>query len=312
LKVLAGAQASSTGLYVALEQGYFEDEGLEIEIEPLSTGQDQMPFLASGEAHVGFTSSSAALMNALATDIPVRMVASCGNSIAPDFGNLYLVVRKDLFDSGDVTDVADLAGRTVGLINLQGKAAADLWAQLGAEGMDFDDVNLVSPMGFGDMQAGLGSQALDAASTIEPFVVLGEESGISVPIAHDGEIMDNRNGCAVQFGDAMLQDRQLGERFLRAYLRGIRDYNDAFFGDGANKSEIVDILVKYLPVTDPVMYDKMHPFPIDPNGEIRPASLELDIEYYKSQDFLLDEPDLAEVVDGGFAEAVISELGRYE
>jgi NitT/TauT family transport system substrate-binding protein len=210
-----------------------------------------------------------------------------------------------------VTKVADLAGRTVGLINMQGKAAADLWAQLRDAGLDFSDISLVSPMGFGDMQAGLGSKALDAASTIEPFVVLGEEQGISVPIANDQDLMDNRNGCAVQFGKALLDDRQLGERFLRAYLRGVRDFNDAFFKSGSNKADIVSILIKYLPVTDPAMYDKMHPFPIDPNGEINLDSLELDIEYYKSQDFLVGEPNLSEVVDPSFAADVVNQLGTY-
>ncbi len=63
-----------TGLYVAQEQGYFEAEGLDVEILlPGQTGADQV--VASGQADIGIGSQQAVTL-ARAQDVPIVSVAA--------------------------------------------------------------------------------------------------------------------------------------------------------------------------------------------------------------------------------------------
>ena len=56
----------------------------------------------------------AALINAIARDVPLRLIADKG-SLRQGFGYEALVVRKELFDSGAVTTIPDLRGRKIAL-----------------------------------------------------------------------------------------------------------------------------------------------------------------------------------------------------
>ena len=55
---------------------------------------------------------SAALINAIARDVPLKLIADKG-SLRQGFGYESLVVRKDLFDSGAVKTIPDLKGRKI-------------------------------------------------------------------------------------------------------------------------------------------------------------------------------------------------------
>src|SRR5262245_57913005 len=47
--------SSSLPLFVAVERGYFEDQGLELELTPFTLSTDQFPALASGQLDFGGT-----------------------------------------------------------------------------------------------------------------------------------------------------------------------------------------------------------------------------------------------------------------
>jgi NitT/TauT family transport system substrate-binding protein len=312
LKVASGLGSYRAGLDIGMERGYFKQENLDIEIIPLQSGPDQVPFLASGQVDALFTGPAATHFNALAADVPVKFVAPCASS-SPDakVGNLMLVVRQDLYESGQVRSVRDLAGRKVGIPNLESKAYVDAWAWLDRAGLKLTDVTFVAPMTFPEMAVGLANKAIDGAITLEPFVTQGIAQGSAIFLVGDEAIMPLRLGCAVAFGEKLVKDRALGKRFLRAYLRGARDYNDAIFKD-KDRAAIVQILVDKYPVKDPAMYDRMMPLYIDPNGRINTESLEMDVRFYRQQGTLTAEPSISKLVDTTYAQEVVAELGVYQ
>jgi NitT/TauT family transport system substrate-binding protein len=312
LKVASGLGTYRAGLDIAIERGYFKAENIDVEIVPLQSGPDQVPFLASGQVDALFTGPAATHFNALAADVPVKFVAPCASS-SPDakVGNLLLVVRQDLYDSGQVRSVRDLAGRKIGIPNLESKAYVDAWAWFDRAGLRLTDATFVAPMTFPEMAVGLANKAIDAAITLEPFVTQSVAQGTAVFLLGDEQIMPLRLGCAVAFGEKLVKDRALGKRFLRAYLRGARDYNDAIFKN-KDRAAIVQILVDKYPVKDPTMYDKMYPLYIDPNGKINTDSLEMDIRFYKQQGLLTAEPSIPKLVDQTLVNEVVAELGVYQ
>src|SRR5438270_12860343 len=99
--------ATDLGVFIAMDRGYFRDEGIEIEIVPFSASPDLIPALAPGEIQTAGSSANAAFFNAAARGLNLKVVADKGGC-APGACAYALVVRKDLVDSGAVRDWAAL------------------------------------------------------------------------------------------------------------------------------------------------------------------------------------------------------------
>jgi ABC-type nitrate/sulfonate/bicarbonate transport system substrate-binding protein len=299
------------GIDVGLARGYFRQEGLDLDLVPLQSAPEQVPFLATGKLDAGNTGPSATHFNALASNVPVKFVAPCGSS-SPDgkVPNLTLILRQQLHDSGQVKSVKDLAGRSIAIPSIDSVGYATMGGLLEKAGLKLSDVKLVTPMAFGDMVTALSNGSVDAATVTEPFITQSVQQHIATILSGDNELMPGRLGCIVMFGQRLVNDRQLGLRYLRAYMRGVRDYYDAFFG-GKDKADIVNILTTSLPIKDPTMYDKMFPTYIDPNGKMNLDSLRLDVRFYKEAGLMKTDPNIDSIVDTSLMQQVIAELGTH-
>jgi NitT/TauT family transport system substrate-binding protein len=216
-------------------------------------------------------------------------------------------------DSGQVKTVKDLAGRKIGIPNKESKAYVDAAAWLQKAGLKLTDVTFVAPLRFPDMLAGISNKAIDAAITIEPFVTLGAARNVSTLLIGDNDIMPNRLGCAVMFGQRMVADRELGRRFLRAYIKGARVYNDGI-AKSIGRAEVVKLMASKYAVKDIAMYDRMLPYLIDPNGRLNLASIDLDLKFYREQGLLTGDVQTARLVDTTLATEIRAEpgIGEYK
>ncbi len=99
---------------------------------------------------------------------------------------------------------------------------------------------------------------------------------------------------------------------MAAYLRAVRDYNDAFVkGDPGRRAEIVDILVKNTPVKDRALYDRMVMPALHPDGEVNLDSLREDYDYWLANGYQEERVTVADLVDASFTRAVVEQLGPY-
>src|SRR5262249_59731344 len=114
--------ASAAGLVLAMERGYVTAVGIDVETVPFSTAAEMVAPLGAGQLDVGGGSPGAGLNNAVARGIGLRIVADKG-STPPGHGYEALLVRKDLWDSGQVRGLADVPGRRLGTPTLAGVGA---------------------------------------------------------------------------------------------------------------------------------------------------------------------------------------------
>ncbi|MEA2491091.1 MAG: NitT/TauT family transport system substrate-binding protein [Acidobacteriota bacterium] len=312
LNVAGAPIVPRAGIDIAIDRGYFAEEDLEIKLVEIQSGPEQMPLLASGQVDATITGPASTQFNALAAGIPVKYVAPCGSSSADGtVPNLILNVRQELFDKGQVKSVKDLRGLKLGLSNTESKAYVDAVALLKSGGLSIDDVEVVAPLTFPEQAAGLASGAIDAGLTIEPFATLSAEKKEAVVIGGDNDIMPLRLGCALMYGARLINDKALGDRFMRAYLRGVRDYNDAIFHD-KGKAEMVEMMTSLYPVKDAAMYDKMLPNYIDPDGQMNPESLELDLSVYVEKGHMKPGAKLGDILNTTYVEDAVQKLGPYK
>ena len=104
------AAISNAAIYIAIEKGFFKEQGVNTEISNFASAAKMVPALVVGELEVSVGSASAGLFNAVAEKAPFRIVADKGQT-REGYGFSLLAVRKDLVDSGQVKTFRDLKGK---------------------------------------------------------------------------------------------------------------------------------------------------------------------------------------------------------
>jgi NitT/TauT family transport system substrate-binding protein len=103
----------------------------------------------------------------------------------------------------------------------------------------------------------------------------------------------------------------LARRFLIAYIKGVRVYNDAFV-KGEGRPEVVRSLIENTAVKDPGAYERMNMAGLDPNGRIARQSLQLDVDYFRQKGYYTGPVTLDDLMDTSFAEYAVQQLGPYQ
>lgn len=232
---MAGFRAQASlpfvAVYVAQANGYFADEGLEVDIRH-SSGQDEhLKLLLAKE--VQFTTGTAAQLLARRADgLPVQAVALFGQR-----GDQGFVVRAD---SG-IQRPADFAGRTVGF--KAGVVPAELKALLASAGLSEKDVKLQG-VGFDPrvfIEGGLDIYPVFLSN--EPYAI--RKAGVDVRVFDPADYGVATLGLTfLAHEDTVRTDPDLVRRFLRASLRGV-EYAST------HVDEAVDITLRYANGADP-------------------------------------------------------------
>ncbi|HEY8545561.1 MAG TPA: ABC transporter substrate-binding protein [Acidimicrobiales bacterium] len=160
-------------LWYGIEEGYFEEEGLEVTTEIGEGGAAFTPAVLNGEYQFAI-GEYLSVLQARENDVPIQVVSNLTNgSSSPDDHINGLLVKAD---SG-IDGVEDLAGTTIAVNGLNGIDDVTVKAILDDAGVDPDSVSFVE-VPFPDMLAAVESGQVDVAAEPEPFVTLGEESGL--------------------------------------------------------------------------------------------------------------------------------------
>jgi NitT/TauT family transport system substrate-binding protein len=309
VQVASVGAVSDVGLYVAMDRGYFAAEGLQVELSPTDGISRIISALSTNQVDVAGGTGGAALFNAFARDIPVKLVADKGR-LAPGFGYFALAVRQDLLDSGQVRGIADLRGRllAVNLLNTGsiGERLADL--ALARGNLTRDDVSMLD-LSYPDMTVGFGNRGIDAAIQLEPMVTAAVARGLATRFLTLDEVSPDHQVGVLMYGPRFAASDE-GYRFLVGYLRGVRDYQEAF-AHGRDRAAIVDILTRYSTVKDPALYELMVMPAFNPDGYVNRASIQADYDYYRGRGFVQQDVRLDSVVDDRYVDYALQRLGPY-
>lgn len=299
--------ASDAGILIGMAKGYYKDLGIEIEPIQFSSGQEMINQLAAGQLDVGATVSSSGLFNAMGRDIPVKIVADKGINV-PGQGYYRLVIRKDLEET--IKDYGDLKGRKIAVVGTASLDELALDRVLAKGNLGLKDIDLQVIRSFPDMLVSLGNHSIDAAMVIEPFITQGVNKELLSPWKDPEEYDPHAQTAILVFGANLTQNQEIANRFMTAYVKSIRDYNDAFFKD-KNKQAMISLLCKYSVIKDPKLYETMYPTGLNPDGYLKLKGIELDLEWYRQQNLLNSAIELQDAVDQHYVDFANYILGPY-
>ena len=305
--------SSDVGIYVAAEKGFFAEEGIRVETVSFGSGAQMIAPLGSGELSVGSGSASAGLYNAVARGIAIRIVAD-GGSAPPGYGHNILLVRRALVESGRYRKPADLKGMRVALTAMGASSTAMLNDFLVGVGLRFSDIEPVY-LSYPDHILALSHAKVDAALTAEPSATAAVSDGSAVRITSEDRFDPYHVASTILFsGDFARNHRDEAQRFMRAYVRAVRFYNDALADGklaGRTAEEVIAILVRDTRIKDARTYREISPQGCNPDGVPNIDSLRRDLTFYQSQGWINGKVAVEDAVDLSFVRAADAQLGPY-
>ena len=202
-------------LYVAIEKGYYADEGLKVNIRFPSNANDAISLVAAGQADIGLYYQQDVIQARAEQNVPVKSIGAVVQ------GPLNIVLSlKDK----NITSAKDLVGKTIGYAGTE-LSEALIRSIMQYVGADYSDVTMVD-VGF-DLMSSMTTGNVDATigCLVNHEVPQMEEEGFEVnwfaldsygvPTYYEGVFLAN--------DDAIVNDSETLSAFLRASAKGFAD-----------------------------------------------------------------------------------------
>ncbi len=240
------AAISNAAVYIAIEKGFFKEQGVVTEISNFASAAKQVPALVAGELEVSVGSASAGLFNAVAQQAPFRIVADKGQS-------------------GQVKTFRDLKGKKIAILakgNIQHYLVGKMAEEAGLTINDVDLPFLDAP----SQVTAFETKAIDASYAVEPWPARFQERGVAVRFRTPDQVKGLgpvQVGVIIYSGKFIKERRPVAQRWMTAYLKAA----ELFHKNGTKDPEIAAILEKYTKVPAKVIQAAIPPYQ-DPNGKV--------------------------------------------
>ena len=304
--------SSDSPFFIADKRGYFKDEGLTVKFIRFDSAAKAMAPLGTGELLVASGATSAALYNAVKRGVPLKIVADKAKN-PPGFGFESLLVRKDL--EGKIKTLADFKGRKIAISAAGNSEDFLVDYAMRKAGMTIKDVNPVY-LGFPQHIAAFTNGGIDVSLTVEPSISSILKAEKAVRFLGVDEFYPQFETAVVFYSERFIKERpEDAKKFMRAFLRGARDYNDALDGDRLTApaaADVIPILTEYSFIKNPDVYRAMRSHYVDPNGTNNVASLKDVWQFFKNEKLIDGSVTVDQVVDPSFAKWAAEQLGPYK
>lgn len=218
-------------LFVAEEQGYFADEGLTVTVEALDGSGAILQTLLSGQAEVGLPSPGP-LLDAVNSGADLKSVYTLFQS------NVFALVAPD---GGEITELADLEGTTIGVGTLDGGEVPFLRALLAQEaGLGEDDYELLAVGDGGTAAVALERGDVVAYAAAFPDVAILRLRGLEVIDLISPTFRSFFDSVVVMEEGFIAENPEVVEGFGRAVARATE-------WGFENPTSIIDITSLYYP-----------------------------------------------------------------
>jgi NitT/TauT family transport system substrate-binding protein len=290
--------AGAGALFLAEARGYFAAEGLTPKFVLFESAQPIAVANVSGDIDYGATPPGGGFFT-LAGQGALKII---GGYIMdwPSFQANGAVVSLAAYEKG-FHSFQDMGGKTVSTTQIGG-APHYAWALLAEHfGVDLKTVHVVALQSNpNQLTAVIGGQ-VDAAMMPSTVFTGALQEGRVKLLGFAGDIVPWQLGAVFTSTKIADGNQDQVRRFLRAYVRGVQDYHDAFTNkderreDQPTAPEVLDFIGKYIGQT-PDQVRRAVPY-IDRQARVDVGDVLHQIAWFKSQGMLKDNVDGAAIVD---------------
>ncbi|MCH2274649.1 ABC transporter substrate-binding protein [Thalassospira sp.] len=195
-------------LYIARDKGFFEEEGLDVDLVVMEDVKTRMPALAAGRIDVAVTTIDTVLAF-YSPEHPLSYLFALDDSRGGD----GIVAGKD------IKTIADLKGKSIAFT--EGSVSQFFLSVLLKDaGMKLSDVNALN-MSAGDAGAAFVAQKVDAAVTWEPWLTRGKDTDHGHVLVDSTKTPGLITDIMVTTNDMLEKNRPAMEGLYRAWSKAI-------------------------------------------------------------------------------------------
>jgi NitT/TauT family transport system substrate-binding protein len=298
---------SDAGLYLADELGYFSAAGVAVDMQVIPSAPTLVQAIASNQLDVAGISVTPGLFASVALKINLRIVGD-KQSYRHGFSGMRLIAAPKAILANEAATIAGLKGKTVALSAKAGVTYFLLDRVLASQNLTLNDVKIVE-LPYPSMYPAFTTGAIDAAISLEPSLTQTLQAGAAKQVSDliefaPGGTMTN---VPLVYGETFASNRAVAQRFMTAYIKGVRVYNAAF-EHGHDKDRVIDIIARHAKLT-PALVRSSFPVGLDPNGHVTTVVLNDIQQFFVRQGMLVQPALMSQVVDGSFARTAVAQLG---
>lgn len=299
--------SSSAPLFVGIDKGFFQAEGIKVEPVWFKSAQPIAVALASGDIDIGATGLTAGLYNAAAQGTRLAVVADKGREW-PGYKLTALVVDSNQAKAG-VKDIAQLKGKRIGITQMGSTFHYMLGNLLEKKGLTLKEVKVVPLNSLNTMRDAVVTHQIEAAFMVQPHVTPMEKADLAEVLLWVGDHLPYQLG-GIFYGEKMIKNRSLAVSFLKGYIRSCRYYHE----NGLSKKAGVptpDLLALIARYTEEKPEDVAAGLPfIDPNGELFSDDIQKQIDWYAAHGLVSKRFSSSEIMDLSYLREALQQLRK--
>lgn len=296
---------SHAASFVAVERGYFAEEGLDVELKFFQAAQPMAVAVASKDVDYAVTAISGGLIS-LAQKGATKVIGGA-LSEEPGIDGSQIIVSKDAYAAG-MTDPSKLEGATWALTQT-GSSFHYTGSQVAkAHGLTFKYKPLQK---VGAVIGALKSSQVDAWAIV-PHIAkpLNGAGAVHIIGAISEYIPDYQVTVVFTSADNAANERDKTEAFLRAFSKGADDFNaalvDKTLGEDAAE-DMIKLVHKYVYADRP--YEKAAPsirngaMRINKNAAMNMDNVKAQLDWFKSEGLVDSDITFETLVDDSYVES---------
>lgn len=303
IKVGLSKLLSYPAVPIAIDRGYFKEQGIDAEMAYFDSAQPVAVAVASGGVDFGVAGLSAAFYT-LAGQGQLRMIAASGYE-QPGFYNIVLLGSLKAYAAG-LKSPKDLPGHAVAVTQLGTSLQLNLGRLAEKFGVDLKTIEIKALQSNSNVVSSLIGGTIEAGIIpATPALPLIDKNEVKV-LSWVGDDAPGNTGSAAFTGTKTTNERgDLVKRFLVAYRKGMKDFHEAFTDangkrkDGPTAPAMLAFLSTFTGMA-PDTIAKATPY-VDAQGRVDMKDIRSQIAWYTAQGQIRGEVKAEELVDSRYA-----------
>ena len=299
--------ASSGGVFIAAECGYFTAAGVDVELRFFDAAQPIAVAAVAGDVDIGVTGLTAGFYN-LAGKGALRIIAGQSRE-EPGYHLIAYLASSRAYDTG-LTALKDLRGHAIGISQVGSTFHYSIGLLAEKLGFPLASLKLVPLQSMANMAAAVKGNQVDAslipATIALPMIARGEAH----LLGWVGDETPWQLGAIFVPARLIAERRAALENFLAGYRRGARDFYQVFLpNDGTPQpditpqppttgSDLLAIVAKYTGQS-PEQLRSGIPY-IDPDAKLLVDDIYRQVAWYQSQGLVDQSVDARAILDPSF------------